>query len=290
MNATYVKRLSQVAGAVVLTTSASSAFASWNLTDCGGSGDLGTTLTCSNSGTAAGLVLSGYANGRGTSSSPNTTNLDKTFKVANIYDWGSAGLGVVATNENSGDTGPHAMDNRYGIDALMIKFTGGAINLTGLTIGWNGTDDGSRTPYNDSDLSVFAWNGNGAPTALTTLTPNSLASDAGWQLVGNYADVGSGSTNAQSPLGSSLYSSYWLVSAYSSAYGGSGTGLDQGNDAFKLLSIAGNTCSGTVTHGACGAGGNGGGGNGVPEPGSLALMGAALMAFVANRRRKQQAA
>lgn len=270
--------------AVALAVAAGSSFAAdttWSLGGCADATNLGSTATCANPD----LVLTGYSNQKNTTTTATSTINATQFSTANLYDWGSgAGIGVVASSESASATGPHAIDNVYGIDALMIQFTKGPVNLTGLTIGWNGTDNATSSYY-DSDLSVFVWTGTSAPT-LTSLTPNSLAdASSGWALVGNYVDVGSGS-NTESPLGSSLYSSYWLVSAYSSAYG-SGTGLGAGNDAFKLLSVAGNTCTGVVSNGTCGSGG---GNNNVPEPGSLALMGIAMAGFVATRRRKQQSA
>ncbi len=255
---------------------------------------LGSSEACS--GAAAGVTLNGFSNGTETSDSPGATNNATNFAAAAIYNWGSsAGLGVVASNESSGATGPHAIDNGYGIDALMISFGTAKVDLSSLTIGWNGNDNGTTSNnngstsgggavnYNDSDLSVFVWTGAGAPP-VTSNSPNTLVA-SGWALVGNYADVGTMSNNTTG-ISSSIYSSYWLISAYSTAYG-TGTGLDQGNDAFKLMTVAGNTCTGTVTNGSCGSGG---GHSNVPEPGSMALMGAAMMGFVATRRRKQKAA
>jgi len=238
------------------------------------------------------VTVSGWSTGTGSANTPKT---GASFAAATVYNWGT-GLGVVSGNESAAANGPHAIDNGYGIEAMMLNFTSGPVSLSSLAIGWNGTDNpcisanngtgscassttGGKVNYNDSDLSVLAWAG--ASGTSPTMKGSGLLS-AGWNLVGNYANVGA--SNGASAGGTaainaaSIYSSYWLISAYSVAYG-SGTNLGQGNDSFKVLAVSGNACDGTLSGTAC---------NKTPEPGSLALLGAALMGFVATRRRKKK--
>ena len=170
----------------------------------------------------------------------------------------------------------------------MLDFSSASSNgvsLTGLTIGWNGTDtsttsrncvvgttncSGSETAltYNDSDISVLA------KTATGTLTVAGLGS--GWQLIVNYGYVGTGS-NIEA-ISTTVSSSYWLISAYSSTLFGSSSCTtancnDSNVDAFKLLSVAGNVTPPPP--------------NGTPEPGTLALVGVALLGALTMRKRNK---
>jgi hypothetical protein len=271
MKTNYLKNFAPALAVAALAMTGSSVYAavqSWDLV----AGCALSSVTSESCG--SGLTASGWSTGTFTTSG--TPTAGTSFAAASIYNWGtSAGLGVVATNESSSVTGPHATDDKYGSDAFLFQF-GSAINLASLTIGWNGTDysatPGVVTTYNDSDLSVFVWKGVGAPTMNGA--SNALG---GWTLVGNYNDVGGTLSNTQG-ITTDIYSSYWLISAGN--YNGTLGNTDNNIDAFKLLQISGNTCTGTVTGNSCTT-------KKVPEPGSMMLLGAGLVGLMGLRRRRQ---
>lgn len=170
------------------------------------------------------------------------------------------GIGYYTTGIETND-GSHAVDNTSGIDALILNFSQ-AVALNSVQIGWNGTDNRpTQTTYNDSDMSIYRWAGTGDPSASNG--SGLTFSNSAWQLVNHFENVGSQANNTVGFSASS--SSYWLVSAYN------GTNSSWiGKDAFKLLSVAGTVPSTPP---------------GVPEPGSLALLGLGAIGLLAVRRR-----
>lgn len=200
---------------------------------------------------------------------------NSTATIAATTAYYGGGLGVTSSGEVT--TSPqHAIDNNGVIETVMISFSDGVsgissadkVNLTSVTFGW---------ASGDSDFSVYAYTGSSSTPSPSGLSYASLTSN-GWTLIGQY---NGGSSAATYNLNTGVYSSNWLIGANN----GLGTSRDTGDDYFKLASVTGTKCptSGTLPNGC----GNGGGTpGGVPEPGTILLMGAGLLGLTRMSRRK----
>lgn len=187
-----------------------------------------------------------------------TGNGNTTFQTANVGLFGGAGFGVRNQSESLNASSPqHSMDGNGHIDLIALAFDD-EVALREISLGWKNTD---------SDVSVLRYTGANAPV-ISGKSISALFS-SGWELVGGYANLGTGTAKSINPLG--LDSNWWLISAYHSAFGASGVGLNNGNDYVKLRSVAGTVQPPPVD---------------VPEPGSAALFTVAMAGLYAVRRRK----
>jgi hypothetical protein len=220
------------------------------------------------------------------------TNVPTTLSVRGYADTGSSGrleggyigvygdneanLGVINKEYNSGTWGDdsdeedppeHAMDNDTRRDSMLLSF-GAAVDLGALGFGWT---------ENDSDITLLAYTGL-APfnlASLASLTYTQLLT-SGWSLIGHYENVGS-SVNVNA---GNIAAQYWLVGAYIPALNGNAEidrkcewkyGRQVCEDINKLDYVKLYSVTGEAPP------------NLVPEPPSLAVLGAGLMLLIAQR-------
>ena len=238
-----------------------------------------------NDGTTGSLGANGYTGSctstAGTGCTVNNGELAAidlyTLETAYLNVYGG-GLGVknqdASTSGRNGDyqdgSNPeHSTDNNQRYDSVLFSFSS-AIDLNSVSIGWYS---------GDSDISVLRYTGASAPVMSGKTYAELLTS--GWSLVSQVSTtVNTVAKTAVTTLAGTEGSSYWLIGAANALLG---TSMDSSKDYVKIAGLAGTKYSPPCTPGTTGCGGNN---NGVPEPGTLLLMGAGLFGLTRYNRRR----
>jgi hypothetical protein len=249
----------------------------WNFGDqtapgsCGpvGTPTYGNVVGCTQqpSGNVVDLDVRAYSGTGGTATgNSNPSSGSRTFQTAALnYQGTGSGFGIYNQLEGMSSGSPnHAMDNSTNsgaIDMMLLSFTSAEV-LNSVTIGWSGTD---------GDFQVLAYTGN-APFSTSSIVGKTAAQmlSGGWELVTTVDGAGGINTPDVSygVNAGNVSSSYWLITAFNSAFGGSG--VTSGIDAIKVLAV-----SSTVRQDI----------PGVPLPGTVALAGLGLFILARSRRK-----
>ena len=225
------------------------------------------------------VSATGWAN-TGTGGSVDGQLVEQQNATGNLYLY-SGGLGInnldgcasgttCDVGDLASDAPEHAVDNNQRYEMVMLSFTQ-SVKLTNAKAGWTGTSNYGA----DSDITVLAYTGPAGGQSILGKTWATLGS--GWTKIGNYSDL---VTNENRAINSgNVYSSYWLIGAYN-PLAGTDSGWSLGNDYVKLAAVTGEICTG-------GSGPNCTPPGQVPEPGSLALVGLAVVGMMRLRKSRQ---
>ncbi len=191
-----------------------------------------------------------------------------SYRAGTVNDQGSDGFGMTAATDVSGSPN-HAADNMLpgGVDLFLLNFITGPQALKSVSLGWTG---------HDGDFQVLRWTGAGSVSTIAGKTASALVAE-GWELMRSsgthtvFDGVGhtsgsNGNTQTFSFNDSNLGSTSWIISAYNSAWGGTGFSDIAPGDAIKVLGVT----TGPAR---------------VSAPGTLALAGLGLLGAAFLRRR-----
>ncbi len=137
----------------------------------------------------------GWANTIGSGSAVNSYTLESQTLTAYSGGLGIANNDGCSSASNYCDVGDqvgtapeHSVDNEQRYEMQLVSFNNN-VDLKGVTFGWTGT---SNVTGGDSDFTVLAYNGAGAPTFAGKTWSDIGAAASGWTKIGSYANATSG--------------------------------------------------------------------------------------------------
>jgi hypothetical protein len=202
----------------------------------------------------------------GTSLSAWSAAKNTNFSAASIGYYGGGGLGITTRGETLANP-QHATDNSGSTEAFLINFGTLSLALNQVSIGWYSKD---------ADISILRYTGVNPPVLGNSMVTNLDAAD-GWEFVGDFASLKPSSPLNFNTGADAKTASWWLISAYNSGYSPKSltSGLSNGDDYFKLSGFGAMVADKVPPH------------NDVPEPGSFALFGIAMLGCAVVRARSK---